>query len=459
MFRILPWAKRSIRVPIEDTAGGQQVRRVRISRLGFKKGSRLLSTFITFYLCYRISEVIVGGSISTKVDNGTASKDQKTVLIGSTTANDIIDERRKKLQAYLSQGNGKLSGKHSIADVQDFIRIPIWFRQRQGPNFLASEPEGKEFIRIQNDEKKRKQLRKDIVRWTTASVKKELSRFPSVTISAVDLKFFPSARPPKWEIPSLYIMRDGSLVPGWFTLPPQDGARLEHILRPTSTFDAAKASIKAFCRVIYVSAVVRWNGGNINDVLHKHASKMQNARAIDEQAKDPNSLAGQSIWPALDQYLKPTDSLADAKSVHYGVLKSIPFSAAVAFASAIFRERQLMALEKYRKKNTQGLMCIRGSVTFTTEIGNLIVHVGADYSPSEDCFVGRPKVTTAIWQYDYRALEKLESAAKQKKQTIAQQLYGISQSQFETSQPDKQLPKPEDASPSNEESKSDKGKD
>jgi len=314
-------------------------------------------------------------------------------------------------------------------DVISTVTVPIWIRARKGQLYQPDDPEYKDYVRIQSDKKKIAELKKQVADWAVARLKNPSHEINLNYIGfqgqvTVVLDLVPQLHPPPlYEMPALILFKDGIGI-GWKVLRPDLGARMESMMRPGVTYDAAKASIKAFFSTTYAIAKARFFGGN-PAIIQIGANKPPNPVMSQKELDKDNAIPPMSQWPkntqAMQELLRAVHNGQNTRERHTELIKNLPFSVAVQFAAATFRRKQLHGLAHAQQNKARGVIQVRGAIVCMGDRGKYRMDVLAFYLPSEDKFVGTLIVRNAYIVKDYSQWQQIEEEKKKRLQDAKNQ--------------------------------------
>ena len=300
----------------------------------------------------------------------------------------------------------------------------MWIRSRKSPLYQPDDPEFKDYVRVQSDEKKIAELKKHVAALAVARLKipahavnlKHIGFTGQVTVV---LDLVPQLHPPPlYEVPALILFKDGVGV-GWKVLRPDLGSRMDSMMRPSITYQAAKASLRAFCSTTYAIAKAKLVGGN-TAVVQLGANTLPSSVVGQKELDKANAIAPISQWPmnseAMRELIKAMHNGKETRDRHSELVRNLPFSVAIKHAAATFRATQLHLLAHLQQDKARGAIQVRGAVICMGDKGKYRMDVVAFYLPSEDKFVGPLMIRNAFVVKDYSQWQKLED---QKKKQLA----------------------------------------
>lgn len=290
------------------------------------------------------------------------------------------------------------------SDVLQLVTFPVWFRKKKGSIFTPEDPEFKEYAKLQADKKKSHELSQHLARLAAQKLMKDPMHHRNLHViewsGEIHFQFdvIPQLHaPPSYEIPALIIFKDG-LGFGWKELNPEIGSKMEAIFNPGATWDATKASVRAFyttSTLILKAKVFGTEPPHIHFHGHIHNHTQNPTPSQNNSAKDTKA---DSI--AVDAFQWPTDQITRqelVKALHNGqatkqrhtdLLQNLPLSTAVQVAARVFRHRQHHAIADKQQKRAKGAVVFRGNATCKGKLGMYKCTVVGMYLPAEDRFIG-----------------------------------------------------------------------
>lgn len=429
MLRSLFRRQRTVRVPLEETPAGHQVREVKIYRRAISKPSNLVTTFFVAYFVFRLLDSYVGEDEKTRAKRtGSLEQWKKNQDLGpSIQQNTHRSDHWKKAHEAIQKSSPKTAAKSSLdastelgnqpSDVISTITIPVWFRAKKGTLYQPGDEEFREYVRIQSDEKKMIDLKRQVARMATERLANPAHQmnlkhigFQGEVHIALELvpQLFP---PPVYEVPAIVLFKDG-ISYGWKELRPEIGSRLESVMRPSVAYAASKASVKAFFLASWAIAKAKIFGGHVAF----GQSHPQGTVMTKKELEQDNDIPSASQWPtdakAMQELVRAVHSSQNTRAVHSELLKTIPFSVAIQFAAATFRRRQLIGQAHMQQHRARGVIQVRGSLMCMGETGKYKTTVIAFYLPSEDKFLGPLVIGNAYIIKDFSAVERIHDRKK-----------------------------------------------
>lgn len=302
------------------------------------------------------------------------------------------------------------------------ITLPIWIRPRKSQLYQPDDPEYKDFARIQSDKKKIADLKKQVADMALARLKNPAHEVNLKHIAfkgqvTVVLDLVPQLQPPPlYEVPALTLFKDG-IGFGWKVLRPDLGTRLESVMRPSVTYNAAKVSIRTFFWTTYAITRAKLSGGN-PAIVQLGVNKPSNPVMSQKDLDTDNAIPPMSQWPtntqAMQELIRAVHNGDTTRERHTELIKNLPFSTPVQWAAATFRRAQLHGMMHAQQDSARGVIQVRGAVVCMGDRGKYRMDVLAFYLPSEDKFVGSLLVRSAYIVKDYNQCQKLEEEKKKK---------------------------------------------
>lgn len=435
-----------------------QVREVKIFRRALSKPSNFITTFFVGYFVFRILESYTTTTTDEKATNRTLEelrkkrvekdspfseqwkKANEALKAGrkteTTNAEDTssLSDSWKKAHGEIQRSNPASSTPQTVGDPPDVVKVVslpplgLWTRQKQSPMYTPEDQEYKDYVKLQSDEKKVADLRKQVTELVFARLKNPAhqANLRYIDFNGVVHTLFeivPQIHPPPlYEVPALIIFKDG-IGTGWKTLRPDVGSKLETVFHPTVTYAAAKAGLWVFFSASYQIAKAKLFGDDTpmivkqwNHHLKYHVKQPNPVMSAKELEKDnaiPQQLPGTKVNPqSMQELLKAMHSTNFSRERHSELVKQLPLTVAVQLAAATFRKRQLVGLALHQQARTRGTLQVRGVMECKGNRGSYIVEVCAVYLPSEEKFVAPLLVEKAYIAKDYSACDKIEEKRK-----------------------------------------------
>lgn len=297
---------------------------------------------------------------------------------------------------------GKVSpiGRKQPVDVHAlWIPIPVWTIKTKSGEYKATDPEWKEFVKLEGDPKRVKALKAATAKAVATAV---LDQLPSTALKAwgfdEKVKFdtghidfvFPFGPPPIYERPGLMITSTGLRLANQ-KLPDDTGRRYYRIFHPAIFAQAFWAGGKAFCQFYYARAVAKATkllaGDSQNRLLTTLAKSFKGYTAAQQaQLKDAFTVSRPSTL------IDPTDSAALLKLL----LPSPDPQSALAVATKAYKRKQTTLQVAKLKECPRGGCFLTGYVDVIGSKATVRVTMKAVYIPSQDIFLGTPTVGEAI---------------------------------------------------------------
>ena len=328
---------------------------------------------------------------------------------GTTPKDAGLEEALKKAEADEQVVVSRSSdGRETVrSDVLGVLVLPVWFRKSPGRVYQPSDPEFKEFARIQSDPKKMHALKNQVIDALKKRLKTELLhqkslqyiQFTGTLEAGIDI--VPQLRaPPSCESPAVVIFKDGVAI-GWKVWKDEIGDRLLRILRPSATYEASKASVRSFFQVTRAMALASLDNKEV--VFDGRRLTLRDLGHNGD--KTANSIQ-------LEQLLTAISGELPSKELHNELLANLPLSTAIQFSALSFRNAQRANMIAEQQRAARGAIQVRGNIRCVGQTGTYKMDVTAIYLPSEDKFLGPLIISNAfIWQ-DYSRLQSKEDQAK-----------------------------------------------
>lgn len=433
MFRSLFQRNRTVRVPIEHS--GVHIQPVRLYQ-GPVRPSILFWTFVFGYSVFRLLESTQEQSEKDKSRQKWQEWKKKQGFGTEASHSDhwkkAHDAIQKTSESTTITSADSVDPAEPSTDVIGSILLPVWFRKtKRNVPYRESEPEFKEFVRFQSDEKKVMEVTRHVVQRAETMLKNPGHQnnlryigFKEGKVN-VEMAVIPQLLPPDiYEVPSVIMFQDGIAL-GWKPLPPHLGSKMNTIFHPGSTFEAAKASVYVFFYTSYAIIKSKVSGTPLhlprfpNSKSHNHTTGqvhererpgVDNGIKVNDRAPPTSSISGQSIRDLLKSL---HDGQSSAK-LHTETVENIPFSYPIQAAARAFRVKQLQGLMQDRVDEARGSVKIAGKMYLRGTRGVYIVNVSALYLPAEDHFLGPVKIDVEI-ALNYAAMQKALDHAKKHK--------------------------------------------
>lgn len=353
-------------------------------------------------------------------------------------------EKIRQLQEKFQQDfeNGKVSPGDPVSpEIQEqldqvgkgiiaAISLPVWIRERKCPTYQPSDPEYKEYVKLQSNEQKIAEIKKQVGHWAVTRLKnpihqKNLSYIDFKGHVTIVLELVPQLHPPPlYEVPCLVVYRDGLGV-GWKVLRPEIGSKMQSLLRPSIAYAAAKASFKVFFSTSYAIAKAKFSGGDapkfitFGHHIYKLPTSTPSSVMSQKEIERDNNIPSISQWPAnpsIQELLRVVHGGQSFQETHNNLIKNIPFSTAMQVATTTYKFRHLHALMHEQQRRTRGTVQVRGAIVCLGDRGKYRMDVTAIYLPAEDKFIGPLMLTNAYVVKNYSQWDKLEGAKKKEGQ-------------------------------------------
>ena len=178
-----------------------QVREVKIFRRALSKPSNFITTFFVGYFVFRILESYTTTTTDEKATNRTLEelrkkrvekdspfseqwkKANEALKAGrkteTTNAEDTssLSDSWKKAHGEIQRSNPASSTPQTVGDPPDVVKVVslpplgLWTRQKQSPMYTPEDQEYKDYVKLQSDEKKVADLRKQVTELVFARLK------------------------------------------------------------------------------------------------------------------------------------------------------------------------------------------------------------------------------------------------------------------------------------------------
>ena len=291
-------------------------------------------------------------------------------------------------------GNGKPLTSASI-----WVPIPVWTTVKGAPEYKTTDPEWKEFLKLEQDRERMKKLKADIARAIATGV---LDGLPptierawgfdgKVSCDSGQIDFvFPFSPPNIYERPGLLITSGGIK---WTShqLPDERGRRFYRIFHPTVFAQAFWAGGKAFYKFYYKALKKRLSG-----VSTEKPSELQ-PRAVTRRIPSFTAAETSRLIKALtiSTSSTPIDSEDSGELLRVLIPHPAPKSAMEAAVNAYKRKHTDVQVAKW-KECPRGGCYLMGHVDVRGTKATIRVSVRATYIPSQDKFLGAPTIGEAI---------------------------------------------------------------
>jgi hypothetical protein len=280
-----------------------------------------------------------------------------------------------------------------------WVPIPIWTTLKKAPEYKPTDPEWKEFLKLEQDRDRVKKLKAEIARTIATGV---LDGLPpqverawgfdgTVSYDSGQIDFvFPFSPPNIYERPGLLITASGIK---WTSqeLSDERGRRFYRIFHPTVFAQAFWAGGKAFYKYHYASVTERVSkilGEEPRKSQPKTVSKAFRGFSAAELAELKKAFTISSASILID----PQDA---AELLKVLLPPPAPKSAMEAAVSAYKRKHTNLQVAKW-KECPRGGCYLTGHVDIRGTKATIRVSVKAIYIPSQDIFLGSPIIGEAI---------------------------------------------------------------
>jgi hypothetical protein len=280
-----------------------------------------------------------------------------------------------------------------------WVPIPIWTTLKKAPEYKPTDPEWKEFLKLEQDRDRVKKLKAEIARTIATGV---LDGLPpqverawgfdgTVSYDSGQIDFvFPFSPPNIYERPGLLITASGIK---WTSqeLSDERGRRFYRIFHPTVFAQAFWAGGKAFYKYYYASVtegVSKILGEEPRKPQPKTVSKAFRGFSAAELAELKKAFTISSASILID----PQDA---AELLKVLLPPPAPKSAMEAAVSAYKRKHTNLQVAKW-KECPRGGCYLTGHVDIRGTKATIRVSVKAIYIPSQDIFLGSPIIGEAI---------------------------------------------------------------
>ena len=310
-----------------------------------------------------------------------------------------------------------------------WIPIPIWTTSKKAPEYKPTDPEWKEFLKLEQDRERVKKLKGEVARIIATGV---LNGLPpaverawgfdgKVSYDSGQIDFvFPFSPPNVYERPGLLIAPTGIK---WTSheLPDERGRRFYRIFHPAVFALAFWAGGKAFCNFYYTSfktSASEMLGEKPKKSQTKSASRGYQGFSATEQAQLKKAF---TITTSLT-LMNPEES---AELLKVLVPPPAPKSAMEAAVNAYKRQHTNTQVAKW-KECPRGGCYLTGHVDIRGTKATIRVSVKAIYVPAQDSFLGSPTIGEAIvmpklsmMTADKLKLEKIKSMEAVREEKLA----------------------------------------
>ncbi len=307
-------------------------------------------------------------------------------------------ELSKKAQvASVSKAQSAEKGK-AVDSKPVYIPIPIWTTQKKSQDYKADDKEWQEFVRLEQDAKRIKDLKNTTAKAVANAV---LDGLPHHMQKAWGLDgqikydtglidfVFPFGPPPIHERPALMITTDGNMKWTCQKLPDERGRRFYRIFHPTVFASAFWAGGIAFYHFYYRKArakALEILGDKPEEGTTQVKAKAGLTTKEKAEIKDALTISKPSTWKDL------SDSAALLNTL---VPPPAPKSALDAAVKAYRRQYTNLQVEKW-KECPRGGCYLMGYVDIIGTKATIRVSVKAIYLPSQNIFLGSPTMGEAI---------------------------------------------------------------
>jgi hypothetical protein len=280
-----------------------------------------------------------------------------------------------------------------------WIPIPIWTTLKKAPEYKPTDPEWKEFLKLEQDRDRVKKLKGEVARTIATGV---LDGLPppverawgfdgKVSYDSGQIDFvFPFSPPNIYERPGLLITASGIK---WTSqeLPDERGRRFYRIFHPTVFAQAFWAGGKAFYKYHY-TYVKKWISETLSEKPKTPQTKTVSRRFKGFSAAEQAQLKKAFTISTSSILIDPQDS---AELLKVLLPPPAPKSAIEAAVNAYKRKHTHMQVAKW-KECPRGGCYLTGHVDIRGTKATIRVSVKAIYIPSQDTFLGSPTIGEAI---------------------------------------------------------------
>ena len=324
-------------------------------------------------------------------------------------------EHWKKQHAHLAKSPAAGAPSTSQSDPVEsdiaHLTIPIWFRKRKRKMYCPQDREWQDAAKVISDEKKVMELRTKAAQMVVVAVENNpqtrqwLTWIQFKAIAHADLELAPVLFPPTtYEVPCIFVKSD-QIEFGWRPLSAASGARIERTFHPVIFARAFYAGFKAFTFTSYTITASRLKSTfSTPSELRVEITAKRDAAAV--QPAPPQDKKRTGIAPR-DQKPSPTPVLSESNGslvphhfftwkAHQARAQSMTYQAALDNARKVFKQQFVTKQSMALQEQTPGLVLVVGTVKFIGDRGTYRTNVSAYYSPSENAFVGSPRVTGAL---------------------------------------------------------------
>ena len=286
----------------------------------------------------------------------------------------------------------------SVDSKPVYIPIPIWTSQKKSQDYKATDKEWQEFVKLEQDPKRIKELKNATAKAVANAVLDNLPRHMQkawgldgqVKYDTGLIDFvFPFGPPPVHVRPALMITPDGNVKWTSQKLPDERGRRFYRIFHPTVFASAFWAGGKAFYHFYY--KIVKEKASEFIGVRPEEGINQVQAKAgltTKEKAEIKDALT-------ISKPSASKDLLDSAALLHALVPPPKPKSALDAAVKAYRRQYTNLQVEKW-KECPRGGCYLMGYVDIMGTKATIRVSVKAIYIPSQSIFLGSPTMGEAI---------------------------------------------------------------
>lgn len=423
MFRALFRRPRSVNVPHEG--GRLEVQKVEISRkthgstVAANRLVRSVVQVILFYSVYRTISLLVNGpdpDLQKRINEirkeNEAAKNQPKP-----------SEAWKKQHAIFAQtkpvGKAEDGQEEKRAAPSDVITIPIpgWIKELEKKQYKTNDPEVKAYDAFRQDAKAVGKLNKTFDEAIVKNLQSngqhlsalQFVRFTGQVQRDVNLAMMVS-RPPTYAVRCIHIRSD-SISLGWKELEATQGTRAQKLLHPWITGKAFLSGVKAFSTTSVAIAHAK-----IQDLMAaerkvmvelkyfdvKRYRMLGSVRILSDSHEDKvisqlptahlNEVQAKKRFPFLRGDLDD----GSPRETFRSHVKSVTHQFALQHSVNMFREEWAKGQLASQQLTTPGAVSVVGFYDFVGERGRYRVEVFGRYLPSEEAFIGPPRILRGV---------------------------------------------------------------
>lgn len=322
-----------------------------------------------------------------------------------------------------------LKGKDAAA-----ITLPIWFRERQRRVYDSRDTEWLAVADLQQDKKRLSELKAKIVSDTTAQLREKRHHDSLMHIQfnkqvGVFLDIIPPVKTPiTYEVPCILITPQ-KVSFAWRPMSPNASTRTERMFHPMIFARAFGKGLFSFWQTSYritkarfmdmlnekeknitlrVSLVGRGtNKRMVGAALERKATEEEKLR-LNLRASQMSDKAQKVMFPFLHGQYGSEGSRKAYRDFVYSMTYKDAIEQAVAVFNHVWFRYQIAAIQR----STPDICVIRGMIDMMGARGKYRLELEAYYLPSDDTFVGPPRITKSYVMVDVAKFKRQGGAGR-----------------------------------------------